>query len=395
MAYYGGRNYNSYNSKRFHISRRFRNRAIIIAAAIIILALIITLISSVFSCICTGSASTNPTVDTATLGKNKPKKKVEKPKADNLTFKEPDIKDEDSESTGTFDGEYYIWNTKVFESFKGVKSNAKSYAKLINGAKETLGLKTNVYSVIMPTHIEMGLPGRLKNTEDGIKTKSEADYISAAYSNYSKKVKYINCYNQLSEHCNEYIYFDSDHNPTALGGYYVYKAFAEATKKKAITLAECKESTVENYYGWYNNVTDSELAVDTVHYWDLPYNMTNTITNAEGDTETTYSCYNKEAETGSNAFTVFLYGNNPLEVIKSENKKAEGKIAIVHDSTGCPVVPYFTYNYEEVYSVDLRSYEGSLKALCQENDIDNVLIINDTVGSIDTEKFDKLSNILK
>lgn len=391
MAYYG-RNYNSYNNRRIHISRRLRNRIIIIATGLIIFALIITLISTIFSCICTGSPKTEATIDTATVGTST--KPVEKPKSDNIKFREPEIKDEDSSSVGSFDNEYYIWNTKAFEAFNGTDKDAKAYAKMINSAKTSLGLRINVYSTIMPTHIEMGLPNRLKNTDSGIKTNSEADYIKQAYKNYSKKVKYINAYNLLSEHCNDYIYFDSDHNPTGLGGYYVYKAFTEATNKKAVTLAECKESTVDNFYGSYNNFTDSELAVDTVHYWDLPYNINNTITTAEGGTDTAYSVYNKEAETGSNAFSVFLYGNNPLEVIKSENKKAEGKIAIVHDSTGCPVVPYFTYNYEEVYSIDLRTYDGKLKTLCQENDIDNVLIINDTVGSVDSDKLSRLKNII-
>lgn len=392
MANYGRNNYNPYNKRKIHISRRVRNRAIIILTGIIILALIITLISSVFSCIFTGSASVEPTVDTATIGTTA--KPVEKTAADNLKFKEPDIKDSDSESTGSTDNGYYIWNNKAFEGFTGTKKDAQAYAKLINNAKTNLGLRTNVYSTIIPTHIEMGLPNRLKNTSGGITTNVQSDYIKAAYKSYSKKVKYINSYNLLSEHCNDYIYFDSDHNPTGLGGYYVYKAFAQATKNKAISLKECKDTTVENFYGSYNNFTDSELNVDTVHFWDFSYNMSNNITTEDGESDTASSCYYKEAETGAGAYSVFLYGNNPLEVIKSESPEAKGKIAIVHDSTGCCVVPYFTYNYEEVYSIDIRSYEGKLKNLCAENDIENVLFINDTVGTVDSDKLEKINNII-
>ncbi len=391
MAYNNRRDYRDYDRRKIHLSKRTRNRAIIIATGLIIFALIITLISTIISCICTGSASTDPTVNTATIGTGK--KAVKKAKTENVMFKEPEIKDSDSSSTGTFDNDYYIWNAKAFEAFNGTKSDAKAYAKFINKTKEALGLSVNVYSAIVPTHIEMGLPGRLKNTDEGIKTNSQADYIKAAYKNYSKKVKYINPYNLLSQRCNDYIYFDSDHNPTGLGGYYIYKAFTEGINKKAIDLKSCKESTVENFYGSYNNFTDTELNVDTVHYWDFSYDINNTITTSDGETDTTYSCYNKEVETGASAYNVFLYGKNPLEVIRSESDKADGKIAIVHGNFGNPVVPYFTYNYEEVYSIDYTTYEGNLKNLCAENDIKNVLFISDAVNSADAEQLAALKKL--
>lgn len=407
MAYNNRRNYNeygrsnyrgsNYNRSKIHVSKRSRNRAIIIIVGLIIFALIVTLISSVISCICTGSTKTELTIDTATVGastktKTKATKPVEKPKADNIIFKEPNIKD-DSNSEGTFDNEYYIWNSKAFEAFKGSKSDAKTYAKFINRVKDKLGLGVNVYSTIVPTHIEMGLPNKYKNTDGGITTKSQADYIKEVYQNYSKKVKFINSYNQLSEHCNDYIYFDSDKSPTGLGGYYVYKAFTEVMGKKPIQLSECKESTIKNFYGSYNNFTNSELNVDTVSYWDFSYKMDNTITYEDDSTDTLDSCYNKEAGSGAEAYNVFLYGKKPLEVIKSESDRADGKIAIIHNSSGNSIVPYFTNNYEEVYSINYSLYEGNLKNLCAENDIRNVLFINDTLSSADSDHLDYLKKI--
>lgn len=407
MAYNNRRNYNgygrnsygrnSYSRSKVRVSKRARNRVIIIAVGIIIFALIVTLISSVISCICTGSPKTELTIDTATVGKatkaTKPTKPVEKPKADNLIFKEPNIKDSGSDSSGTLNNGYYIWNSKAFEAFKGSKSDAKAYADFVNKVKDKLGLGVNVYSAIVPTHIEMGLPNKYKNTEGGIKTNSQADYIKAVYKNYSKKIKYINSYNLLSDHCNDYIYFDSDKSPTGLGGYYVYKSFNEVMGKKPIELNACKESAIKNFYGSYNNFTDAELKVDTVNYWDFSYNMSNTITNEDDTTDTVDSCYNKDAESGAGAYNVFLYGKKPLEIIKSESDRADGKIAIIHNSAANSIVPYFTYNYEEVYSINYGLYEGSLKNLIAENDIRNVLFINDTISSADSETLDSLKEL--
>ncbi|MCH5303817.1 MAG: hypothetical protein J1E41_03045 [Ruminococcus sp.] len=394
MAYYNGRGYRPHNSKKFHLSRRLKNRIIIVASGILIFALIIVLISTVFSCICSIQAPTEPTIDTATVGSTvKAEETTKTTKSDKIKFKEPDIED-DGDSVGEFDNEYYIWNNKAFEAFTGTDKDAENYAKYINNAKSTLGSSVNVYSLVMPTHIEMGLPNRLKNNNDGIKTSSQADYIKSTYNSLSKKVKYVNAYNLLSEHCKDYIYFDSDHNPTALGGYYAYQAFVELLGKKAIPLNECTEGSVESFMGSYNNFTDSELNVDTVQYWDFPYSVSNDVTDTDGNTNTLGSCYYKSVAEGSNAYSVFLFGRNPLEVIKSESKKASGKIAIVHDSIGSSMVPYFTYNYKEVYSIDYREYSGNLKNLCKENGIKNVLFINDTSGTVNSEKLELMQNIL-
>ena len=59
------------------------------------------------------------------------------------------------------------------------------------------------------------------------------------------KVTPINAYNYLSEHCNEYIYFKSDHHWTGLGSYYAYSAFADTlglTRFRSTT-APSKRST--------------------------------------------------------------------------------------------------------------------------------------------------------
>ncbi|MBR2279735.1 MAG: hypothetical protein IJ903_02240 [Ruminococcus sp.] len=403
MAYNNRRGYNSYNrsygsrsyGRRGRSNKKIINRIIIIAAGLIAFGLIIALITLLVNCVCASSNRVDPTINTATVGTGKKVVvKAKKKATDNIQFKEPNIKDDDSDSTGTFDGDYYIWNTKAFTGFHGNKQNAKDYAGFINDAKEKLGLATNVYSSLIPTHIEMGLPNRLKNTDEGITTTSQADYTKAVYKRFSKKVKYINSYNELSDHCNDYIYFDSDTNPTGLGGYYIYKSFCDVMKKSPISLNDCQESKIEEFYGSYNNFTDTELAVDAVQYWDFPYNVNNTITTEDDDTNSYDSCYNKEAESGAWSYNVFLYGRNPLEVIKSESDKASGKIAIVHNNTGNSTVPYFTYNYQEVYSIDYNTYSGDLKEFCSKNDIKDVLFLVDTESSSDSDQMANLKKLI-
>ena len=57
------------------------------------------------------------------------------------------------------------------------------------------------------------------------------------------------------------------------------------------------------------------------------------------------------------------------------------KIVVVKESYGNAFVPYFTNNYEEVYSIDFRSWDGKLKDFCKKNKIDNVLFANGVMSS--------------
>lgn len=122
--------------------------------------------------------------------------------------------------------------------------------------------------------------------------------------------------------------------------------------------------------------------------------MNNTITTEDDDTNSYDSCYNKEAESGAWSYNVFLYGRNPLEVIKSESDKASGKIAIVHNNTGNSTVPYFTYNYQEVYSIDYNTYSGNLKEFCSKNGIKDVLFLVNTESSSDSDQMANLKKLI-
>lgn len=384
--------YNDYNyrnnrrrppqqSRPRHISRRTRNRAIIIVAGLVIFALFITLISSIANCIC--SPGVDPSqVDTATKGTEKKTKTTAK--ADNISFKEPDMEYDEDSAAGEMSGDLYIWQQMAFELFGGTKSQADAYAKAISSAQKSLGSKYKVYSMLVPNHTEIGLPAQFKNTDDGAETASQADYIKRAYLKLNENVKYINAYNELSKHCNEYLYFDSDSHWTGLGAFYAYKAFAAETKLSAVKLSELDENRIEGFSGSYSNQTELDLNSDVIQYWSFPYEIADEKTDQNGDTETYETCFDKYAEDGDSYYDVFMFGDNPLEVLTSQSPKAKDKkIAIVHDSWGNPLVPYFTYNYKTVYSIDYNLWDGSLKSFCKKNKIDEVLFINGVEASTD------------
>ena len=160
--------------------RRIRNRAIIIGAGLLILALIFFMLTKFFSCVCGSSNGNGSTLDTSTVRT----KETTAPSEDNKTwnFKTANIRDTDKKSKGVSEAGMYVWNQACFEPFYGEADKAKEYAEVMNYAKKTLGKDTNVYSAIIPNHTEMGLPDRLKNTDGGITTSSPSIATSTSTS---------------------------------------------------------------------------------------------------------------------------------------------------------------------------------------------------------------------
>lgn len=359
--------------------KRIRNRIIIVSAAVIIFALLIFVIAMVVK----GCSAKEPTVpaSTETLASTQAVQQTTAPagasggqgNTDVSGFTAPEP--EDNNEDGHLDGSLYVWNQSAFELFYGSDDSAASYAQTVNNIAGSLGGSVKVYSMIIPNHTEMGLPARLKDSAE-FTTTSQAENIKAAYSKMNDSVTAVNCYNNLSEHCNDYIYFDSDHHWTGLGAYYAYAAFAQETEQDVLSLDDCQEHKIEGFTGSFTTMLGSGLKEDTVSYWTFPYETSMELTTSSGSSPEHYDSIYYEAEPGGpNTYGVFIYGDNPLTVLKSDRNTGR-KIAVVKESYGNAFVPYLTYNYDEVHVIDFRHWEGSLTSYCQENSIDEVLLLN-------------------
>ena len=386
--------------------RRTRNRIIIVVSLILVVTLVVLMIVLAFNgC---GKKDNNKGVSTQpkqssvsetsnTDEKPQPKNTDEKLAIDTFIEAEP----KDDNSSGYNAGSIYVWNQAGFEVFGGDEERAKLYSDTVNGLADKVP-DMNVYSMIVPNHTEMGLPRRLwaKNGGEAY-TNSQADSIRSAYESMDKdKVTPINAYNYLSEHCNEYIYFNSDHHWTGLGSYYAYKAFADTLGLTALSLDDCEEKTIDGFTGSLTNNADG-LKSDTVHYWHLPYSVSMEITHEGGSTESYNSPYFDEEASGSLTYGVFIWGDNPLTVMKSNSEKAESgrKIMGVKESYGNAFVPYLTQNFEEVHVADMRSFrqvsDSNLQTYCRQNGITDLLFINGVMSANNGDLLDSMEDLFK
>ncbi len=377
--------------------RVMRNRMIIVgigAALVLLIVLIIILIVNVAK----GASDQQQTLETVS---SQPadatvEAVTEAPTEDLLsinTYISADVEDDGTD--GVYDASQYVWHKQAFSLFYGDQSTAERYAQTMNTAAETFGANVKTYSLIAPLHTEFGLPERLRVGENAIDNYSAAEYLKNSYTAMNSSVIPVNPYNMLSSHCDEYIYFNSDHHWTGLGAYYAYSAFAQTAGLPVLNLSDCTEHKIDGFNGTLTKVVSAELDSDSVYYWTFPYDVTDTVTEESGDTYEYDSCYYEFAEPGDNTYGVFLMGDKPLEVIRSSSDASNGeKIVVIHESYGNAFIPYLTYNYDEVYSVDFRYFTGDLSDFCEENGITNVLFLNNVMSSATLTVLETIEGLL-
>ncbi len=268
--------------KRRRNRRRIRNRIVIVLSFLLILTLLTTLIVIIVhgcskrTTVAT-STETKPPATTAaapTAVTNPPSSgstqtNVPVSKLISTTNFIPS-KPTDNNADGWVSGSIYVWNQNGFELFGGSESSSAYYAQTVNTLAGKLS-GVSCYSMIVPNHAEIGLPERLRQT---VPSNSQADNIKAAYAAMNTSVvKPINAYNYLSQHCDEYIYFKSDHHWTGLGAYYAYSALADTLGMKKLSLDDCTEQKIEGFTGTLTDLAGG-LDTDTVSYWMFPYEVT-------------------------------------------------------------------------------------------------------------------------
>ena len=363
----------------------FARRATIVGFIVLILILVVTVIIVSVKGIINSLGDTDETVAPT----------VAATEARTFTFDAPDIPD-DKKVEGYFssaNSNVYIYNKAALEIFNGENSKALGYAQTISEFKKLVKDEITVYNMVVPSHIEFSLPKRLVESGE-VKTVSQAENINTIYTNYTEDVIAINCYNKLSEHCKEYLYFNTDYYWTGLGAYYGYQAFCEQSGNKVLDLSVCTDNSVEGFEGQLS-YCDASLYenLDTVHYWTFPYNTYGMRTESNGAEAVETSIYYPASTAGSNAYGTFLWGDCPLFVEYNSDLTNGEKILVVKDSFGNPFAPYLTANYEQVHIIDYRFYEGSIREYCADNGITQVLFINNIMNANSDTQQDALSDI--
>lgn len=251
----------------------------------------------------------------------------------------------------------------------------------------TFSLVPNSYA-ILEDEVPTGFPGADQQayTQQIYQTLREVD----------DQLEIVDFSDALSQHKDEYIYYRTDHHWTTLGAYYAYVAYCEQKGLTPVSLEELEENKVEDFYGtFYSKAKRPSQPADTITWYDVDVDEFAFVANLQQDKQLAQlgevvqedglellrvdSMMDRRKFEVRDKYAAFMWGNSGYVKIKSSHNlnHQEGKtsrLLLFKDSYANSMIPYLTYNYDEIIVVDLRYMAKSTKELMQE-EFDDIFVM--------------------
>lgn len=276
---------------------------------------------------------------------------------------------------------------------KQVDRNIKAVEDYFMTASETID-KQKLSFLLVPTSglvMQEKLP---KNARlfDQVKY---IDQVQKAMKDYN----FVDVRDTLMDHNDEYIYYKTDHHWTSAGACLAYDAWRERTGGEAETEDGLVKNVVSDKFrgSLYSKILDADSAYDEIWTYGLQKDEafgSKDCTVTIDEKQQLDSIYDDEKLQEKDKYAYFLGGNYGQVHIQNQKaaSKAKGKnILIIKDSFANSFVPFVTQDYENIYMVDLRYYNGDMKAYLQEHEITDVLVLYNVSNFISDRNIHKLT----
>ena len=278
---------------------------------------------------------------------------VERPHRDLLEDTYIDDSHRMSGSVEKYNGVYVVNNEAAMELLYYPDDNCTSYAKVVNSVAAALP-SVQVYNAVIPTMAEFYGPQELYT--------DQISGIRKIYKNLDESVIPVNVVKEMWPHADEHLYFTTDHHWTQRGAYYAYKAFMKQKGNDVADLSEFPQKNVEGFIGsWMYSLsgTPGESAL-TSNKETMERFMP--IVKYSGGVYLDMYMKNKWRDSevialNDDKYTTFIGGDMPLIKYTTDVKNGE-KLVIIKESFGNAFATWAVNNYEEVYIIDPRQWNG-------------------------------------
>ena len=221
------------------------------------------------------------------------------------------------------------------------------------------------------------------------------DQVQKAMKDYN----FVDVRDTLMDHNEEYIYYKTDHHWTSAGACLAYEVWSEHTGGEAETEDGLVKNVVSDKFrgSLYSKILDADSAYDEIWTYGLQKDDafgSKKCTVTIDEKQQLDSIYDDEKLQKKDKYAYFLSGNYGQDHIQNQKaaSKAKGKnILIIKDSFANSFVPFATQDYENIYMVDLRYYNGDMKSYLQEHNITDVLVLYNISNFISDRNLHKLT----
>lgn len=276
---------------------------------------------------------------------------------------------------------------------KQVDRNIKAVEDYFMTASETID-KQKLSFLLVPTS---GLVMQEKLPKNA-RLFDQAKYIDQVQK-AMKDYNFVDVRDTLMDHNEEYIYYKTDHHWTSAGACLAYDVWSERTGGEAETEDGLVKNVVSDKFrgSLYSKILDADSAYDEIWTYGLQKDEafgSKDCTVTIDEKQQLDSIYDDEKLQEKDKYAYFLGGNYGQVHIQNQKaaSKAKGKnILIIKDSFANSFVPFVTQDYENIYMVDLRYYNGDMKSYLQEHNITDVLVLYNISNFISDRNLHKLT----
>ena len=267
-------------------------------------------------------------------------------------------------------------------------SATQNYASAVNYLANTLPDSVNVFCAVVPTASEFYAPAGF--------TASQTESIRKIYSLLNRRVIPINTVAPLMAHADEDIFFKTDHHWTQRGAFYVYREFAALRGFPLSSLYLFEKNDFPDYVGSLSKFAEGN-GRNLIATFRENFERFVPFTKCKGESfGDMYMKLKYDDIMIINPFdfdySCFVGGDCPISRFITGNGNGK-KLCIIKDSYGNAFSTWAMEDYDEVYLVDPRGFNGFNDSLAKFNirqfyDIthfDDLIIINYpiSVGSPD------------
>lgn len=254
------------------------------------------------------------------------------------------------------------------------------------------------YTIVVPTGMDVTLKESylVDNSVDSSDQRKAIDsYIYPSITAMNSSVKTVPAFTPLREHCNEYIYFNSDRTWTQLGAYYVYRSFCSVKGIEPAALDSFTKREYEGFSGGFYHVSESDaLYSDTVEAYMPPGDTSLSFTDSEGaEYEDWAVIADGDGYDSSLLYLIFAAGDQPYKVLENASLADGPTCVVVQDSYGNYFIPFLTQHYSKVYVVDYRTYSHSVPELVSETGAQDVILLTNVLATSESSTTESLNSI--
>lgn len=222
-------------------------------------------------------------------------------------------------------------------------------------------------------------PNSVKIMEDKLPSfathEDQLEILKEIENKLNKDINFIDIYEELSKHKDEYIYYKTDHHWTTLGAYYGYKSLGKAMDFKPLALEEFNiEKVTDSFYGTlYSKGNYRFVKPDSINIFKPKREVSYKVNYIDTETASN-SLYEYKYLDKKDKYSIFLDGNHALVNIKTSVHNGK-KLLLLKDSYAHSLIPFIANHYEEIHIIDLRYFNMSIKDYISQYNINEVLLV--------------------